>query len=171
MALRDDPALMREYKRLWVAKRRSDWFEGKGPCRLCWSYKNLELHHLDPKEKESHRIWSWNIERIDREYKKCTILCQDCHSRVHVHIRKEDARASNVHGTENMYSSSMFECRCELCTMAHAVWMRNFRRGVSLPSKQVLVFSGDVLELADKRVLETRVLSGVGVQVPLPGPS
>ena len=138
---------------------------------MCWYNENLELHHLDPGEKEDHKIWSWSKARREAEIAKCTILCQKCHSSVHSHYRKVHAIETTFHGSENMYSSSMFYCRCDLCRMAHAVWMRFFRRGILLPAKEVTVLSGDVLELAYRRVLEARVLSGVGVQVPLPGPS
>jgi len=46
----------------------------------CGSWKKLELDHIDPKTKESHKIWSWSEERRNKELKKCQVLCYDCHN-------------------------------------------------------------------------------------------
>ena len=115
-----DRELRRKYAREWVAKRRNSWFNNNGPCRRCWSYDNLELHHLDPKEKESHNIWSWSEERRNKELEKCIILCEHCHYLVHFYI----TRSLLSHGTENMYHAG---CRCEPCKSAHTVFFRSYR--------------------------------------------
>jgi hypothetical protein len=41
--------------------------------------QNLELHHLDPEAKTSHKIWSWSPAKLRRELDKCIALCRDCH--------------------------------------------------------------------------------------------
>lgn len=47
----------------------------------------LELHHLDPTQKEINPAdmagsgWSW--ERMLTEIEKCVILCSNCHKKVH----------------------------------------------------------------------------------------
>lgn len=68
----------REYQRQWVAKRREDYFADKN-CEECGSTERLELDHKDPKQKVTHRIWSWSRERREAELKKCQILCEGCH--------------------------------------------------------------------------------------------
>jgi hypothetical protein len=39
----------------------------------------LELDHVDPALKVSHRVWSWARERREAELAKCQVLCHDCH--------------------------------------------------------------------------------------------
>lgn len=78
MALRDDPELMREYKREWTAKRRAAWFRDK-QCVRCGSVEKLELDHVDPALKVSHSIWSWSEVKRDAEILKCQVLCKACH--------------------------------------------------------------------------------------------
>jgi len=130
------PELQREYQREWIATRRSDWFASNGPCRRCWLYKDLEIHHLDPQEKESNSIWSWSQERQDRELEKCIVLCESCHQKVHSFWRKEEALITAPHGTEKRYSS-IFNCRCALCTYAHMMHMRMYRMGQYESSEKI----------------------------------
>jgi hypothetical protein len=61
-----DPGTQRRFVRRWVAKRRADWLAVNGPCKRCGSTQKLELHHRDPAEKVSHRIWSWAPARVLR---------------------------------------------------------------------------------------------------------
>lgn len=67
-----------EYQRKWIARRRSEFLDGKS-CVECGSDSNLEIDHVDPNAKVAHRVWSWAKERRDRELRKCQILCHDCH--------------------------------------------------------------------------------------------
>lgn len=61
-----------------------------GQCQICGynkCYAALELHHLDPSQKEltfSFLLSScrnWNL--IYNELKKCILLCANCHQEVH----------------------------------------------------------------------------------------
>ena len=67
-----------------VKPRKAKWFEENGPCKKCGGEENLELHHKDPTQKESHRIWSWKAERRLVELAKCIVLCSECHDLVHI---------------------------------------------------------------------------------------
>lgn len=71
----------KEYSKKWIAKRRHDFFRDK-KCAECSSEENLELHHTDPNEKESHNIWSWSEQRRNEELKKCIIMCKKCHRKI-----------------------------------------------------------------------------------------
>lgn len=104
---------MREYKRLWAARRRSDFMQGKS-CAVCGTTESLEVDHIDPSQKVSHRIWTWAIARRDAELAKCQILCTEHH--------KEKTRADRPlpeHGTISRYGS-IHKCRCDLCRKANA---------------------------------------------------
>src|SRR5699024_9816637 len=55
--------------------------EKNGPCNKCGSYKDLEVDHINPEEKnmESRSIWTRREEIRDNELSKCQVLCRDCH--------------------------------------------------------------------------------------------
>ncbi|MEU0858430.1 HNH endonuclease [Streptomyces griseofuscus] len=73
-----DPEKQREFQRVWVAARRREYFDGKA-CVQCGSTDQLELDHVDPAVKVSHRIWSWADGRRHTELAKCQPLCFSCH--------------------------------------------------------------------------------------------
>lgn len=75
-----DPARQREYMRQWTERRRAEWFAGKS-CAECGSTEDLELDHVDPARKVSHRVWSWAKERREAELAKCRALCGICHAK------------------------------------------------------------------------------------------
>lgn len=52
----------------------------------------LDFHHKDPTEKEAvvpQMIkGGWSIKRVKEELKKCTVLCSNCHRKLHWKLRK-----------------------------------------------------------------------------------
>jgi len=104
-----------------VLQRRVDWLDANGPCVLCGSSDDLEVDHLDPTVKDSHRIWSWSLERRTAELKKCQVLCSKCHKQK----TREQRRESMKHGTESMYRFG--PCRCELCLVGRNEYKRQQR--------------------------------------------
>lgn len=46
---------------------------------------SLDMHHIDLKSKDRNfnSIRYWSKERIDKEIKKCILLCKNCHSGIH----------------------------------------------------------------------------------------
>ena len=58
-----------------------------GHCTICSYNKTnsaLEFHHIDDFEKDfniSSKMSSWK--RIEKELKKCVLLCANCHREVH----------------------------------------------------------------------------------------
>ena len=76
-----DKDKQREYMRVWVKARRDAWLALNGPCIKCGSFIDLEVHHVDPTQKVTHRVWSWAVKRRDEELSKCRVLCCDCHKR------------------------------------------------------------------------------------------
>lgn len=73
-------AVQREYQREWMKRRREGWLADK-ICVDCGSSEDLEIDHDEPKNKISHRIWSWSKDRRERELQKCKVRCRICHSR------------------------------------------------------------------------------------------
>jgi 5-methylcytosine-specific restriction endonuclease McrA len=101
-------AYLREYQKNWVRKRRASYMSDKF-CVICGSTKDLEVDHIDPSTKVSHRIWSWSWARIHEELKKCQVLCQEHHWEKSASQLKRKAQ----HGVITMYDRH--KCRCELC--------------------------------------------------------
>lgn len=61
-----------------------------GCCENCGYDKNLaalEFHHVDPKEKENQldmrTLSNSTMEWVMREFKKCKVLCANCHREEH----------------------------------------------------------------------------------------
>lgn len=92
---------------------RDEWLVANGPCKRCGSSEHMEVDHIDPATKTSHRIWSWSKERREAELKKCQVLCRACHE-------KKSAGEKSIdipHGTVSGYR--YFRCRCDDCRAAH----------------------------------------------------
>lgn len=61
-----------------------------GKCLKCGYYKSmnaLTFHHRDPKKKlfglTLNQLWSKSWTRIIEEWKKCDLLCSNCHIELH----------------------------------------------------------------------------------------
>lgn len=107
----------REYDRNWFANRRKEFFTDK-KCTECDSTQNLELHHINPKDKIANSIWSWSKERQIEEIKKCVILCNKCHKIKTIEQKKRPI----THGTVTGYNK--WYCRCGKCKKFYAEWRK-----------------------------------------------
>jgi 5-methylcytosine-specific restriction endonuclease McrA len=69
-----------DYQNEWMKKRRllGIMLLG-GRCVVCGATTDLEIDHVNPDTKVSHRIWSWSWNRIIHELVKCQLLCHDDH--------------------------------------------------------------------------------------------
>ncbi len=76
-----DRRKQRAWQVAWMKRRRRAWFKAHGPCVDCGSRRQLEIDHVDPKTKVSHRIWSWSEARRNVELAKCVARCHRCHLR------------------------------------------------------------------------------------------
>lgn len=114
-----DPVKQREYLRKRYARRRSEWLKHNGPCKNCGDWKNLEVDHINPKEKVSHSVWSWSEERMLNELAKCQVLCHDCH------VQKTWEGRRLCHGNYSKYKKG---CRCIPCRDAHTIYKRLYRK-------------------------------------------
>ena len=115
-----DKKVQREYQKQWTAKRRADFFANK-QCKRCGSTNRLELDHMDPSKKVSHKIWSWSEAKMKAELEKCQVLCYDCHKSK----TKVERTVIRSHGTPGMYSKG--HCRCQECKNAWAKYNRQVR--------------------------------------------
>lgn len=125
-----DKKIHSEYQQDRKSKFRAKWLLENGPCK-CGSLENLEVDHVDPSTKVSHRIWSWSKSRRDEELKKCQPLCVECHKK-----KTRESRFSKLaHGSSTMYKNH--KCKCEKCLEGHRVRSRMYRdRNRKIPYKE-----------------------------------
>ena len=128
-----DPELQRMYQLHWMLARRMKWISANGPCKKCGSDVKLEVDHVNPKTKFTHRIWSFNKVRRTKELKKCQVLCYSCHK-----MKTSDSRRTHLrHGSYAMYK--VLKCRCVLCKSANAKAARIYRATGRYPVASKLI--------------------------------
>jgi len=96
-----------------------------GKCSLCDSTENLEIDHIDYKEKKFNisEFHSVAEEKLLEEVTKCRLLCAECHHKKSIGERGYNSR--DQHGTDSCYGHG--KCRCELCRKAHSEAMKKCR--------------------------------------------
>ena len=134
-----DKDKQREYQRRWMKERRETWLNENGPCVDCGTWLDLEVDHVDPSRKVTHRVWSWSVERREKELAKCVVRCHPCHeSKTNTGVGR---RAP--HGTGSRYDSG---CHCNECRKAElARWHqrdKSYRRKSSMGSGRTVKAAG-----------------------------
>ena len=108
-----------DYQIRWMQARKTKWILEHGPCS-CGSWDDLEVDHVDPSTKVSHRIWCWTEAKRELELSKCQVLCNACHLK-----KTLEQRPKAGHGTSSMYGYQ--GCRCDICTEAHRIAVADWR--------------------------------------------
>ena len=99
----EHPGYAKEYMRKYVknnyekmvermrAKRQAiaDWKRVRG-CMVCGETEPwvLDMHHLNPNEKETNPAQSATLKTFLKEADKCILLCSNCHRKVHANVLK-----------------------------------------------------------------------------------
>lgn len=85
-----------------------------GVCTKCGSVDRLEVDHVDPATKVSHKILGWSKERRAAELAKCQLLCFGCHKKKTATDawRVRWAKKPRRHGTPTI---NRLGCRCDHC--------------------------------------------------------
>jgi predicted HNH restriction endonuclease len=72
-----------------AAKRQeiAEWKRVRG-CSVCGETEPwvLDMHHLDPTEKETQPAQSATLKTFLKEADKCVLLCSNCHRKVHAGV-------------------------------------------------------------------------------------
>lgn len=71
----------KKYQRTWLQLRRNEWLKKNGPCKVCGTWENLEIDHIDPSKNKIRiaTIWSRRKEVREKELAKCQVLCKAHH--------------------------------------------------------------------------------------------
>lgn len=108
-----NPEKMRKYRRDWYERNKKkaiaktldrkrmmqQWFaklKSELECKRCEEDHPacIVFHHRDPSKKEIDLgnvvRCGWSKKRILEEIKKCTVLCQNCHLKLHYRKRKRE---------------------------------------------------------------------------------
>lgn len=95
-----------------------------GKCIVCGSKEELNLDHLDPKQKSFNisQLWSISQERFDVELDKCQILCKTCHKAKNL-MDKNTKAAIRTHGTLSSYRY----CKCQQCRDAYKIYWQSYK--------------------------------------------
>jgi len=104
--------------------RRNAWLNENGPCVYCGGCDTLEVDHINPETKVSHRIWLWGDKRREDELSKCQVLCRKCH----LEKSRKELISRPDHGTNNRYTSKLHRCRCNLCKDAHRRYNAEYKK-------------------------------------------
>ena len=118
-----DKAQLRDYQNDWKKKRREQWLAANGPCAWCGSADDLEVDHIDPSQKVTHRIWTYSDERRAAELAKCQVLCKRCNQFKNETLLLRFA----YHGSATMYKRH--GCRCDRCRTYKRMDARRYRVG------------------------------------------
>jgi hypothetical protein len=129
-----DKAAQLRYQAEWAKRNRQEWVTTNGPCVKCGSMEYLQVDHIDPSQKVSHRIWTWSKERRAAELAKCQVLCLVCHK------AKTRAQIAVAHGTRGKYNGG---CRCEECRKANKTYQR-LRKNPYKFSPNFSMFPGNI---------------------------
>lgn len=107
-----DPETRRQYQRKWCARNRAEFFAGK-TCVRCGSDQDLELDHIDRKQKIDHVIWSWSKVRREAELAKCQVLCGPCHKQKTRADLNERIECANGHPWNHNKYGDCVDCKRE----------------------------------------------------------
>lgn len=95
-------------------------------CEICGYNKNiaaLDFHHLNPKNKsiqlDSRHLSNTSTEKISEEFKKCIVVCANCHRELH-NAQLDKNNISNLLEEIKSKHASVFEKKkkmsiCEQC--------------------------------------------------------
>lgn len=118
-------AAKKAYQLAWISKRRQQWIDDNGPCAQCKGDIDLEVDHIDPKDKHLNpsQLWSLAPDNLVRvaELAKCQVLCRQCHLAKTATYRQDN----QVHG---LWMYTKYKCKCNVCTAAKQADSKKHRK-------------------------------------------
>ncbi len=130
MPYKDYNQKMSEYMLRRYHQRRAEALEKLGnQCSVCGTQDNLEIDHIDAKNKKIalNKMWAISKERFLKELAKCQLLCKAHHEEKSIEDRGFQ-KAKGTHGTLSSYKY----CKCPECRAAKASYMKTYKRKTKL---------------------------------------
>ncbi len=92
-----------------------------GKCEKCGNtdFRCFDFHHVDGQEKENTVCrfleGRWSI--IEKEIKKCKLLCRNCHSKLHGEAHEEisPGKMRQCNSLKKKFIEIYGECKCKMC--------------------------------------------------------
>ena len=115
-----DKTKQRKYQLKFMHERRRAWVYANGPCKVCASFKKLEVSYVKKEkgDKQTSSLWSMTESKRVEILKNCEVLCHRC-----AQAKTRGQKADRTHGI-NAYSRG---CRCETCKSARALEQKLYR--------------------------------------------
>lgn len=98
-------------------------FKSTLSCTLCGETESccLDFHHLDPSQKDSaicDLVRRGSLKKVREELRKCTVLCSNCHRKVHAGVAqlaehvpcKDKVEGSSPSSSSNEIPSRGHQC-------------------------------------------------------------
>lgn len=119
-----------KYVKIWRRKTKERIISAFGGACCCCGYKTcpeaLELHHLNPNEKEfgfgAIRANPKNWQDMVIELRKCVLICSNCHREVHANVKiipldanRFDEKFNNYKHLESLNKIDKLVTPCVIC--------------------------------------------------------
>jgi len=135
-----------------------------GGCSLCdynTCFNALELHHLDPAEKEfsfgSIRANAKSWDRIVEELRKCILVCSNCHKEIHAGISNVPLDALKFDETFADYKAiekAKLYDSCPICNKKKGIHLITCSRSCAAKKSRKVDWDNiDVIDLIDNKKL------------------
>lgn len=142
-----------------------------GACGYNKCIQALELHHLDPNEKEfsfgSVRANPISWEKIVKELRKCVLLCSNCHREVHNNMREIGLECPRFDETQADYKANKrkeLTDHCPICGNEKSCHLKTCSRNCA--TKKNLKVQWDEIDLYDffviQKLSKTKIAQIVG---------
>lgn len=122
----------RKKKELYRANRQYALDCLGGLCSVCGEDdpRLLEFDHKNPRGEKvliGTLLRKQDRTELDREIKKCQLLCTNCHNEKTIFERQLEADVrGTLHGSKNTYSNK--GCRCPSCKLAWSKYMKELSK-------------------------------------------
>lgn len=117
------------YIDVWAKKIKAISFLG-GKCEICGEDRPylLMFHHLKSEEKENNiqniKSLRWSI--IEKEVKKCKLLCHNCHRCLHDEMAQKTKLKSKRLRNKKLILDFVDQFECEVCSFKKSVCALDF---------------------------------------------
>lgn len=103
-----DKAKQNKFQLKYLKNRRQEWLWANGPCKVCATFKKLELSYIKKRRGDIKTAGIWSLTEVKRKriLARCEVLCHKCNE-----AKLRGIKSERKHGKAS-YDRG---CRCEIC--------------------------------------------------------